>query len=527
MNTSWEFDYPSQRMPVFARNVVATSQPLAAQAGLQMIINGGNAVDAALACAIALTVVEPTSNGIGGDAFALVWDGHELHGLNGSGHSPKGWTPERYAGLREMPFLGWDSVTVPGAVDAWDALSKRFGKLPFVDLFSPAIDYARNGFVVSPITAQRWADAAELYYEFPDFGQTFLPGGRAPRCGEVFRCPDQARTLEEIAASGGRSFYRGDISKQIVACAESNGGAMTLDDLKAHQSEWVRPLSIEYHGIQIHEIPPNGQGLAALIALGILREFDIQQYPVDSADSLHLQIEAMKIAFAEVYQHIADSQAMVASPDQFLEEDFLEQRARDIHLGRVSTPKATIPTTHSTVYLTTADENGMMVSFIQSNYQGFGSGIVIPGTGIAMQNRGCGFVLEEGHPNAVDGGKRPFHTIIPGFVSQESQALMSFGVMGGPMQPQGHVQLLIRMADYGQNPQTACDAPRWFVDENFCIALEPGFPPSISEELINRGHRILEDSPEFLFGGAQVIYCLEDGYCAASDPRKDGQAVGY
>jgi len=196
MNTSWEFDYPSQRMPVFARNVVATSQPLAAQAGLQMIINGGNAVDAALACAIALTVVEPTSNGIGGDAFALVWDGHELHGLNGSGHSPKGWTPERYAGLREMPFLGWDSVTVPGAVDAWDALSKRFGKLPFVDLFSPAIDYARNGFVVSPITAQRWADAAELYYEFPDFGQTFLPGGRAPRCGEVFRCPDQARTLE-------------------------------------------------------------------------------------------------------------------------------------------------------------------------------------------------------------------------------------------------------------------------------------------------------------------------------------------
>ena len=307
MNDFWQFPYPSQRMPVLARNVVATSQPLAAQAGLQMLLKGGNAVDAVLATAITLTVVEPTSNGIGSDAFALVWDGQTLHGLNGSGRSPRAWSIERFAGLDEMPAFGWDAVTVPGAVDTWVQLSQRFGKLPFDELFAPAIDYAQNGYVVSPLTADRWAVAAERYANFPDFGKTFLPAGRAPRAGELFCCPDQARTLQAIAESKGESFYHGDLAEQIVHCAKINDGAMTLEDLANHSCEWVQPISIDYRGVRLHQIPPNGQGLAALIALGLLGEFDIGRYPADSADSTHLQIEAMKIALAEAYRHMAEA----------------------------------------------------------------------------------------------------------------------------------------------------------------------------------------------------------------------------
>jgi gamma-glutamyltranspeptidase/glutathione hydrolase len=514
-------------MPVLARNVVATSQPLAAQAGLRMLLKGGNAVDAALATAITLTVVEPTSNGIGSDAFAQIWDGQTLYGLNGSGRSPQACSLDRYAGLDDMPAFGWDAVTVPGAVDAWRQLSERFAKLPFADLFVPAIEYAQNGFVVSPITADRWADAAEKYKNFPDFCKTFLPAGRPPLAGEQFRCPDQARTLEAIAESRAESFYRGDLAQRIAHCAKSNGGTMTLEDLAEHRSEWVQPISIEFHGVHLHEIPPNGQGLAALIALGILRDFDITRYPVDSADSIHLQIEAMKIAFAEAYRHIADSCFMEVAPLKLLTTAFLNRLAGEISMDRTNRPESKIPTDHGTVYLTVADENGMMVSFIQSNYLGFGSGIVIPGTGISMQNRGLGFVLKQGHPNCVAGGKRPYHTIIPGFVTRDNQPLISFGVMGGSMQPQGHVQMMVRIFGYGQNPQTACDAPRWHVDENLNIALEAGFSPRVVSELEQRGHTIIKDPPTHMFGGAQVIHRLENGYCAASDPRKDGQAVGY
>jgi gamma-glutamyltranspeptidase/glutathione hydrolase len=530
MKISWNFPYTSQRMPVFARNVVATSQPLAAQAGLQMLMKGGNAIDAALAIAIALTVVEPTSNGIGSDAFALVWDSGKLFGLNGSGKSPKAWTYTRFAGLKQMPLFGWDSVTVPGAVDAWVKLSKKFGNLPFADLFVPAIEYAQKGFIVSPITAARWSEAQKTYSDFPDFRQTFLPGGKSPLTGERFCCPDQAMTLAAIAESHGESFYRGDLAERIVGCANSSGGAITREDLESHKSEWVEPISINYRGKCLHEIPPNGQGLAALIALGILRYHDIQKYPVDSADSVHLQIEAMKAAFAVAHRHIADPNYMLASPADFLQPDFLARRAQEIRMDRASHPFSKIPTDYGTVYLSAADKNGMMVSFIQSNYMGFGSGIVIPATGISLQNRGCGFVLEEGHPNCVDGGKRPYHTIIPGFVTQNDQPLMSFGVMGGHMQPQGHVQMMVRIFDYGQNPQAACDAPRWIANRDFSIGLEPGFSAYLIKELKARGHNII--SNEYTshfgeFGGAQLIFCLEDGYCAASDPRKDGQALGF
>ncbi len=528
MDEFWKFPYPSQRMPVLARNVVATSQPLAAQAGLRMLLAGGNAVDAALAAAITLTVVEPTSNGIGSDAFALVWDGATLHGLNGSGRSPRGLTRERFSGLTTMPRTGWDTVTVPGAVDAWSRLSARLGKLPFEELFVPAITYAEEGFPVSPITAARWRQAQSLFAGFPEAMRTFFPHGRAPGAGEIFRCPEQAETLAAIAASRGEAFYRGALAQRVAACAESQGGAMTPADLDAHRSDWVEPISVDYRGARLHEIPPNGQGIAALIALGILRHFDLGAYAPDSAASLHLQIEAMKSAFDELFRHAADIDHMRIAPAAMLDERRLESQAAAIRLKRAAPAAAKAPGAGGTVYLTAADASGGMVSFIQSNYLGFGSGVVVPGTGIALQNRGCGFVLDPTHPNCVAGGKRPFHTIIPGFVTRNGRPLMSFGVMGAHMQPQGHVQMMVRICDHGQNPQSACDAPRWHVAPDGVVALEPGLPETTVDGLRERGHRIRLGEPASLFGGGQLILRLaEEVYIAASDPRKDGQAVGF
>jgi len=523
----WRFPYPSQRMPVLARNVVATSQPLAAQAGLRMLLKGGNAVDAALATAICLTVVEPTSNGIGGDAFAILWDGEQLNGLNASGRSPKAWGPERFSGRRSMPTRGWDSVTVPGAVSAWVALSDRFGRLSFGDLFEPAVEYARDGFPVSPVIAASWRGARPLAKEFPEFAEAFFPGGRAPQAGERFRFEDQANTLERIAETKGEAFYRGDLAESIVAHAQATAGAMTLDDLASHQADWVEPISIDYRGFALHEIPPNGQGIAALMMLGILERWELQDYPVDSADSLHLQLEAMKLAFADAYRYVSDPATMDVGCEALLAPGYLAERAKLIDMKKARRPKFGIPGGGGTVYLTAADASGMMVSFIQSNYGGFGSGVVIPGTGISLQNRGAGFVLKPGHPNQVAGGKRPFHTIIPGFVTRDGQPLVSFGVMGGPMQPQGHAQMVIRLFDYGQNPQAAADAPRWRVREDFSVAVEKGFAPKVLDELAQRGHRVAIESSGGPFGGAQLIYRIEDGYVAASEPRKDGQAVGF
>lgn len=527
MTYSLDFPYASQRMPVFAKNVVATSQPLAAQAGLNMLRKGGNAVDAALAAAITLAVVEPTSNGIGSDAFAIVWDGKRLSGLNGSGRSPKALSPEQFAGQKTIPALSWGAVTIPGAVDAWAKLSERFGRLPFPELFEPAIRYAEKGFIVSPKIAAGWSFAQQLYKDCADFAEVFLPGGQAPVAGQLFSCPQQARTLEKIAATKGESFYRGELAELIAAHAKATGGVLTVDDLAEHESEWVDTISQEYHGIHLHEIPPNGQGLAALIALGILRHLDIRNYPMDSAESIHLQVEAMKIAFAEAHRHIADPASMVVDPQALLDEAFLAQRAQEIRMERAMFPRSSFPVTGGTVYLTAADDQGMMVSFIQSPFMSFGSGIVVPQTGICLQSRGSGFTLEEGHPNQVAGGKRPYHTIIPGFVTRNNHALMSFGVMGAHMQPQGHVQMIIRIFDYGLNPQAASDAPRWHVFEDFRLALEPGLDPGVIEDLAKRGHTIEDDAPPYLFGGAQLIFKTEDGYCAASDHRKDGQAVGF
>lgn len=526
---SYDFPYPSQRMPVLARNVVAASQPLAAQAGLQALHAGGNAVDAALAAAITLTVVEPTANGIGSDAFAIVWDGTTLHGLNGSGRSPAAWSPERFAGRDALPLRGWDAVTVPGAVSAWAALSERFGVLRFAQLFEAAVGYAERGFAVSPITARAWEHAATTFAAMPDFAATFLPAGRAPRAGERFACPDQAATLRRIAETGGDAFYRGDLADRIAAHAAASGGALTTADLAAHHCEWVATVAQGYHGAQLHELPPNGQGVAALLALGILEHHPVADLPVDSADSLHVQIEATKLALADAHRHVADPGHLDVTPAELLDPAYLAVRAGMIAMDRAAAPVPGVPRRGGTVYLSTADAGGMMVSFIQSNYHGFGSGVVVPGTGISLHNRGTGFTLEAGHPNQVGPGKRPFHTIIPAMLLEDGAPVLSFGVMGAAMQAQGHAQLVVRLRDQGQNPQAAVDAPRWRVMGGLDVAVERGFAADTLDDLAARGHRVTEHDPQAspLFGGAQLVHRLDDGYLAASDHRKDGQAVGF
>lgn len=526
MPFSYDFPYPSQRMPVFARNLVCTSQPLAAQAGLQMLQAGGNAVDAAIATAITLTVVEPNMNGIGSDAFAILWDGNQLHGLNASGRSPKAWSPERYAKFDTMPTHGWGAVTVPGCVSAWAALSERFGKLPFGKLFEPAIAYARDGWTVPAIVARSWEAAATSLGKFDDFRSAFMPDGRTPHAGEVFRFEAQAQTLESIAATKGQAFYSGDIAEKIVAHAKNTGGAMTVEDLAEHRADWVDTIQKDYRGQTLHEIPPNGQGIAALLMLGILDHFDLANHPVDSADSVHLQVEAMKLAFADGHRYVSDPDTRDIEYSRLLDSGYLGERAKSVDMKKAGTPTLGNPGKGDTVYLTAADESGMMISFIQSNFSGFGSGVVVPDTGISLQNRGSGFVLEEGHPNQVDGGKRPYHTIIPAFTTKDGAPVMSYGVMGGPMQPQGHAQMMIRMFDYGQNPQAACDAPRWQVFSGNVVGVEAGVAPEVMDDLRGRGHDV-QIMPAARFGGGQLIFKLDDGYCGASDWRKDGQAVGY
>ncbi len=523
-----QFPYPSQRMPVMARNIVASSQPLAVQAGLSMMQQGGNAIDAAVATAITLSVVEPTSNGIGSDAFCILWDGEKLHGLNASGRSPFATSADDFVGLSKMPERGWDSVTVPGCVSGWVALSDRFGKLPFEKLFESAIEYADNGFIVTPITAQAWSSAAQTFSEFEGFAP-FLPAGTAPKSGDLFRFAEQARTLEKIADSRGEAFYRGDLAEQIVDKAKRDGARLVAADLDAHQAHWVDLISQQYNDVELYEIPPNGQGLAALIMLGILQHHHIAQYEMDSTDSLHCQIEAMKLAFADAFRYIADPACMDIDATALLDDGYLHSRAALIDMKKAANPDYGLPPNSGTVYLTTADRSGMMVSMIQSNYQGFGSGIVIPETGISLQNRGAGFVLQAGHPNQIAGGKRPFHTIIPAFLCASGEPLMSFGVMGGHMQAQGHAQMVIRVCDYGLNPQAASDAPRWQVTDDNQLLIEQGIDDNVRNELKHRGHQIIDNHARTIFnmGGAQLIVKTEHGYIAGSDHRKDGMAVGF
>jgi len=524
---SWKNPYAWPRKPLFARNVVATSQPLAAQAGVQMLAAGGSAVDAIVATAITLTLVEPVSNGIGSDAYAIVWDGKTLHGLNASGRSPAGWTPEFFGGATAIPLRGWNSVSVPGCVSAWVELHRKFGKLPFARLFEPAIGYGREGFLVSPTIAGQWAAQVGELKGQPGFAQAFMPGGRAPDVGEVFRFPEHAATLEKIAASNGEAFYRGEFAERIEAAAMAHGAAMRASDLAEHRSDWVTTLQQDYRGYTIHEIPPNGQGIVALIALGILGHFDMASLPVDSADSVHLQIEAVKLAFADAQAYVADIDFMPFRPEKLLDPAYLASRAKLIDRKKATLFSAGKPPQGGTVYLTAADASGMMVSMIQSNYMGFGSGVVVPATGISLQNRGATFVMTEGHPNRVGPRKRPYQTIIPGFVTKNGQPVMSFGVMGGTMQPQGHTQVMVRIADYGQSPQAACDGPRFRWVQGMDVSVEDNFAPAVVENLRRRGHRIVSVNDYNQFGSGQMVWRLEGGYLAASDPRRDGQAAGY
>jgi gamma-glutamyltranspeptidase / glutathione hydrolase len=536
MNFNFSNPYTSTRLPLFARNVVSTSHPLGAQAGLRMMLKGGNAVDAAIAAAATMAIVEPVSNGLGSDAFCILWDGKEMHGLNASGGAPAGWTPEYFTrkygnGALTPPKRGMDSVSVPGAVSSWVALSARFGKLPFADLMEPAIEIAERGYLLPTVVQQKWAAATPELRSLPGFAGAFLPWGRAPEVGELFQFKAAARALRAIAESKGEAFYGGAIAQAIEKFSVQNGGSLTARDFADFKPEWVKPISKDYRGYTLHEIPPNGQGIAALIALGILDKFDMASLPVDGVDSQHLQIEAMKLAFADTYKYVGESSSMAVTAEQMLDDAYLASRAKLIDMKKAQDFGAGNPVKGGTIYLTAADEDGMMVSFIQSNYMGFGSGCVEPDYGISLQNRGHGFSLAAG-ANQVAPGKRPFHTIIPAFLSKDAQPVMSFGVMGGNMQPQGHMQTLVRMLDYGQNPQAACDAPRWRYNAGLEINVEAAMRADTVEGLAGRGHRaeVINDSYQD-FGAGQFIWRAgnpkAEGYVAASDPRRDGQAVGF
>lgn len=522
------YPYPSGRRVVMGqRCALATSQPLASVAGMEMIWAGGNAVDAALAMAIALTVVEPTSNGIGSDAFALVWDG-SLHGLNASGHSAQNLPLSAFDGKPKVPLYGWLPVTVSGAVSAWQALSRRWGRLPFERLFEPAIRYAEEGFPVSPETARAWQRAERLFLplvgkEFEAFKQVFFAGGRAPRAGEIWRSEAHAKTLRSLAQSGGESFYRGELAEQLVQFAAETGGFLTQEDLALHQPTWVDPISTTYRDLTVWEIPPNGQGIAALMALNILEGTDLARYPRDSVESYHLQIEAMKLAFADAYRYVADPRFMTVSPQHLLDKGYASDRRRLLSDQALALAQPGLPK-GGTVYLCAADAE-LMVSLIQSNFEGFGSGLLVPGTGIALHNRGSGFTLEPGHPNQYAPRKQPFHTIIPGFFTREGQPLGPFGVMGAPMQPQGHVQVAVNLTDYGLNPQAALDAPRWRFLHGNTVLLEHSVPRAVASGLGDRGHQIQVTPEVSLFGKGQMVLRHNQTLIAASEPRADGIAI--
>ena len=537
---NWNNPYPTIRIPVFARNVVSTSHPLAAQAGLRMLLKGGSAVDAVIAAAATIALVEPVSCGLGGDAFSIVWDGKTLQGLNASGYAPDAWSPAYFKnkygigpnGLAQAPKRGVDAITVPGVVAGWAALHERYGKLPFSDLMVPAIEIAERGYAVPPVVAQKWAAAVPELKDQPGFAHTFMPNGRAPNVGERCVFKDVAQTLRKIGATKGRDLYEGDTAEKLVAFIRANGGAHTLDDFRSYRPDWVTPISKNYRGYTLHEIPPNGQGISALMALGILEHFDLASLKVDSVESQHIQIEAMKLAMADLYRYVADPRTMEVTPEQMLDDAYLASRAKLIDPSRATLFPPGNPSSGGTIYLTAADENGMMVSFIQSNYMGFGSGVVVPGTGVSFQNRGVGFSMDPKSANVVAGRKRPFHTIIPGFLTKGGEPVMSFGVMGGDIQPQGHVQTVVRMLDYDQQPQAACCAPRWKLNRDFTLDVESSMRAQTIEGLKGLGHTLKAiDDPYMDFGSGQFIWRLsrdlEDGYVVASDSRRDGQAVGF
>ncbi len=525
------------RSPVYAPNgVIATSQPLATGAGLAVLGRGGNAVDAAVTAAAVLNVVEPHMTGMGGDLFALVWlaDEKRLVGINASGRSGALMTREAFAqrGHDRIPIRGAEAITVPGALSGWQALLERHGTIGLAEALQPAIQIAREGFPVSPIIAGQWADEVEVLRQDTGASTTYLVGGdRAPNAGEWFRNEDLANTLTLVADRGPGVFYGGELGERIVARVRELGGFLTIEDLQSHRVEWVEPISAPFRGVRLWELPPNGQGIAALEMLRILEPFDLTQMGHNTPDYLHHLIEAKKLAFADLERFVGDPAHMDVSVDRLLNDEFIAGRRALIDPRRAAEAVAAGEafTSSETIYLTAADAQGNMVSFINSIYFAFGSGIVVPGTGFALQNRGAGFTLELDRPNTVAPVKRPFHTIIPAFVTRTTetgeQPWMSFGVMGGSMQPQGHVQFLLNMLLFGMDVQRAIDVPRFRHLDGKTVALEEEFDEAVLAGLRALGHEVVTSGPGS-FGGAQAVIRLERGWVAGSDPRKDGMSAG-
>ncbi len=526
------YPFPSRRNLIFAkRGMVATSQPLAAQAGLQILRKGGNAIDAALATASTLTVVEPTSNGIGGDAFALIWTDGKLHGLNSSGPAPANISIDkvREMGFEKMPKFGWPAVTVPGIPGAWAELSERFGSLTLEEVLEPAAVYAKRGYPVSPTVGKSWRMAYEYYStqdgkEFRPWLDIFAPKGRAPNIGEIWRCPELGKTLDEIAESGASSFYKGCLAEEIDEFSKKFKGFLTKKDLSKFSPQWVKPLCTEYHGKKVWELPPNGQGMIVLMALNILRELEFSHK--DPVEIYHHLIESMKLAMIDGRAEITDPDFMVTDTDKLLSKEYAIEK-RD-HIGkRAIRPSTDVPEDGGTVYLATADDDGNMVSYIQSNFMGFGSGIVVPSTGISLQNRGCGFSLDTDHVNSLAPKKRSFHTIIPGFLTDDEVPIGPFGVMGGDMQPQGHLQVMFNALELDLNPQAALDAPRWRWMHGKEVHVENSFPGHIARGLKRKGHHIKSSLNISGFGRGQIIWDIDGTLIGGSEPRADGQAVGF
>jgi gamma-glutamyltranspeptidase / glutathione hydrolase len=536
------------RSVVWAKHgMVCAAQPLAVQVGLDVLKRGGTAVDAAIAVNACLGLMEPTANGLGGDLFAIVWDPKtgKLHGLNASGRAPLALTAEKVPPEKDgtIPLYSPYSWTVPGCADGWFELHAKFGKLPMKELLAPAIAYAEGGFPLSPVIAENWASSVKRFEKMPGFAEVFMPGGKAPAEGEIFRNPALAKTLHLLAERGRDAYYQGPIAESIVRFSKANGGFFSMEDFAKHHSTWDDPISTTYRGYTVWELPPNGQGLAALQMLNLIEGYDLKAMGRESADFWHVLVEAKKIAFADRARYYADPAFVKVPVAQLLSKDYAKQRASGIDMAKAAMTDSpgdlAAINRGGTTYLCTADANGMMVSLIQSNYTGFGSGYVVPDLGFGLQDRGGCFSLKAGHPNRLEPGKRPFHTIIPAFVTRDDRPVMAFGLMGGDMQPQGHVQVLVNLFDLGMNLQEAGDAIRFHhtdssepmgttMTDGGILHIEDGLPPSVLEELRRRGHRIESESVG-AYGGYQAIWRdpKSGAYAGATEKRKDGCALGY
>ncbi len=532
----------ASRSEVIGQNgMVATSHPLATQIGLDILKQGGTAVDAAIAANIALGLMEPTGNGIGGDLFAIIWDAqsNKLHGLNASGPAPMNLSIDYFEqqGLKKIPAYGPLPVTVPGAVDGWVKLHEKFGKLKFKSLFEPTIEYAEKGFPITETIAYYLDKSQKRFENYPNFSEVWIKNGRMPQKGEIFKNPQLANTLRIIAEKGRAGFYEGEIAQTMANFVQAQGGFLTYDDLAGFHSEWTQPVSSNYRGYDVWELPPNGQGIAALQILNILENYDLKKMGLFSSEYIHLFTEAKKIVFADRAKYYADPNFSNIPVNELISKSYAKERAKLINLDKASKANdAGILKSGDTIYLTVADKFGNMVSLIQSNYRGMGSGMMPTGLGFMLQDRGELFSLDKNHKNALEGGKRPFHTIIPAFVTKDGKPFISFGVMGGATQPQAHAQIIINMIDFGLNLQEAGDAPRIVhsgssqptgevMTDGGSLSIESGFGKQIEQELSNKGHIIKYQKG--VFGGYQAIMFKDGVYYGASETRKDGQAAGY